>query len=194
MPGLVKSFLRDIARNTKSFSDVALNRARGFEPNFANHSNFAQSFIGRCQKLRLENRAGAFRRASPAATSASVSSWHILPCVPRYYARRQSCRLSAGAPIVHRDISSSSSFARLGLACHPMASVVDSWSWPVSRILYLCGDLSMRPTRRVGGQRLPLPIWPCFKRGLPGRPVAWTAGELLPHHFTLARRGRYWGC
>jgi hypothetical protein len=58
-------------------------------------------------------------------------------------------------------------------------------SWPVSRILCLCDDLSKRPTRRVGGQRQPLPIWSCFKRGLPGRPVAWTAGELLPHHFTL---------
>lgn len=54
----------------------------------------------------------------------------------------------------------------------------------------MCGDLSKRPTRRVGGPRQPLPIWPCFRRGLPGQPVAWTAGELLPHHFTLTgRRG-----
>src|SRR5580704_11831243 len=63
-------------------------------------------------------------------------------------------------------------------------------SWPVSRILYLCGDLSMRPTRRVGGPRHPLPIWPCFQRGLPGRRVTATAGELLPHHFTLASANR----
>lgn len=62
-------------------------------------------------------------------------------------------------------------------------------SWPVSRILSLCGDLSMRPTRRVGGPRQPLPIWSCFRRGLPGRPIAGTAGELLPHHFTLTRQG-----
>jgi hypothetical protein len=31
------------------------------------------------------------------------------------------------------------------------------------------------------------PIWPCTGRGLPSRPVARTAGELLPHRFTLAR-------
>jgi len=54
----------------------------------------------------------------------------------------------------------------------------------------LDGDLSMRPTRRVGGPRQPLPIWPCFRRGLPGRPVARDAGELLPHHFTLAPANR----
>ena len=49
-------------------------------------------------------------------------------------------------------------------------------------------DLSTRPTRRVGEQRHPLPIWPCIGRGLPGQPVARTAGELLPHHFTLTAR------
>ena len=31
------------------------------------------------------------------------------------------------------------------------------------------------------------PIWPCTGRGLPSRPVTRTAGELLPHRFTLAR-------
>jgi hypothetical protein len=50
-------------------------------------------------------------------------------------------------------------------------------SWPVSRILYLCDDLSTRPTRRVRGPHHPLPIWPCFQRGLhggrlPGPPVS----------------------
>ena len=61
----------------------------------------------------------------------------------------------------------------------------DFWSQPVSRILCLYDDLSTRPTRRVGEQRHPLPIWPCFKRGLHGRVVTHVAGELLPHHFTL---------
>src|SRR5688572_19717305 len=60
------------------------------------------------------------------------------------------------------------------------------WSWPISRILSLCDDLSARPTRRVRGQHHPLPIWPCFRRGFHGRPVARTAGGPLPHHFTLA--------
>ena len=46
-------------------------------------------------------------------------------------------------------------------------------------------DLSTRPTRRVGEQRQPLPIWPCIGRGLPGQPVTRSAGGLLPHHFTL---------
>ena len=31
------------------------------------------------------------------------------------------------------------------------------------------------------------PIWSCTGRGLPSRPVARAAGELLPHRFTLAR-------
>ena len=31
------------------------------------------------------------------------------------------------------------------------------------------------------------PIWPCTGRGLPSRPVTRTAGELLPHRFTLTR-------
>ena len=31
------------------------------------------------------------------------------------------------------------------------------------------------------------PIWSCTGRGLPSRPVTRTAGELLPHRFTLAR-------
>lgn len=65
------------------------------------------------------------------------------------------------------------------------SSLQVNWSWPVSRILYLYGDLSMRPTRRVGEQRHPLPIWPCFRWGLHGRPVTQVAGELLPRHFTL---------
>ena len=67
-------------------------------------------------------------------------------------------------------------------------------SRPVSRVLSLCDDLSgfdvaielMRPTRRLGEQRQRLPIWPCSRRGLHGRPVTGNAGELLPHHFTLA--------
>ena len=49
-----------------------------------------------------------------------------------------------------------------------------------------CDDLSTRPTRRLGEQRRRLPIRPCFKRGLHGRLVTQTPGELLPHHFTLA--------
>ena len=31
------------------------------------------------------------------------------------------------------------------------------------------------------------PIWSCTRRGLPSRPVTRTAGELLPHRFTLTR-------
>jgi hypothetical protein len=34
------------------------------------------------------------------------------------------------------------------------------------------------------------PIWPCTGRGLPSRPVTRTAGELLPHRFTLTRTPR----
>ncbi len=34
------------------------------------------------------------------------------------------------------------------------------------------------------------PIWSCTGRGLPSRPVARTAGELLPHRFTLTRTPR----
>jgi len=64
------------------------------------------------------------------------------------------------------------------------------WSRPVSRILCLYGDLSTRPTRRVGEQRHPPPIWPCFRWGLHGRVVTHVAGELLPHHFTLTEQAR----
>ncbi len=34
------------------------------------------------------------------------------------------------------------------------------------------------------------PIWSCTGRGLPSRPVTRTAGELLPHRFTLTRTPR----
>lgn len=58
----------------------------------------------------------------------------------------------------------------------------------ISRILYLCSDLSTRPTRRIGGPRHLLPIWSCFRWGLHGRGVTSNAGELLPHHFNLTSR------
>ncbi len=48
----------------------------------------------------------------------------------------------------------------------------------------------MRPTRRVGGPRHPLPIWPCFQRGLPSRLVTQTRRALLPHDFTLTSASR----
>jgi|GEM_PF-4198765 len=48
----------------------------------------------------------------------------------------------------------------------------------------------MRPTRKVDGPRHPLPIWSCFQRGLPSRPVTRNAGELLPHLFTLTSASR----
>lgn len=57
----------------------------------------------------------------------------------------------------------------------------------VSRILFLCSDLSMRPTRTVGGPRHPVPIWPCFQRGLHALAVTSKSRELLPHDFNLTR-------
>ena len=92
-------------------------------------------------------------------------------------------------PSVHAEVTVGGLTALLCRVAAPLTADF-SRSWPVSRILCLCDDLSTRPTRRVGEQRHPLPIWPCFQRGLPGRPVTRTAGELLPHHFTLIPTNR----
>src|SRR5207249_704536 len=46
----------------------------------------------------------------------------------------------------------------------------------------------LQPTREHRTGR-PLPAWPCSGWGLPSRPVTRSAGELLPHRFTLAGAG-----
>ncbi len=55
--------------------------------------------------------------------------------------------------------------------------------------IHLGATLPIRSCSQPGvlGQRPPnaLPIWPCFRRGLPSRPCCQRRGGLLPHRFTL---------
>ncbi len=55
-------------------------------------------------------------------------------------------------------------------------------------IIYLAGKSLSRSsdtTRKVSGPLPPFPIRSCFRWGLPSRPVARTAGTLLPYRSTL---------
>ena len=113
---------------------------------------------------------------------------------------------SSGARTTPASSSGAATLAGASPRLDRRRALGERWrSRPVSRIL--CAGLaagrrpSLSALSRRGAVRRPraaypgartgrprtLPAWPCSGWGLPSRPVARPAGELLPHRFTLTR-------
>jgi len=62
-------------------------------------------------------------------------------------------------------------------------------SWIIIHLDWKSPSSLKQPTRKRRGQRLSLPIWSCSGWGLPCHSCYHERGALLPHPFTLTRRG-----
>ncbi len=56
------------------------------------------------------------------------------------------------------------------------------------RVMYIHPPNGLTPSAFVETGRLSLPIWACWRWGLPCRDCHQPRGALLPHHFTLTER------